>query len=46
VTFARLMGGLRLDTLSRVVESWTPIVPMSSLKQTAMSWLHGDQTAQ
>ena len=42
VNFTRPVGSLRSDTLSRVVESWTPIL---SLKQMAMNLPHVDQVA-
>ena len=42
ITFTRLGGSLRSDTLPRVVESWTPTL---SSKQTAMNLPQGDQAA-
>ena len=37
-----LVGSLRSDTLSKVVESWTPIL---SSKEMATNLPHGDQAA-
>ena len=43
VTFTGIVGGLRSETLSRVVESHTP-TSTPCVKLAAMNLPHGDQT--